>query len=122
MGEQTAAMKTGNELFAVVEKAVPADVAVTIEEASPLLVINAFPCREDGTVLEGQPAGIIFARNAREVKLNATMDKKPLAPGTYLMNVVAHNKTSRVVFTVADKDGQAKLPDLKKIFEFLKNK
>jgi len=32
--------------------------------------------------------------------MDATMDKKPLKPGTYLMNIVAHNTTARVVFTI----------------------
>ncbi|NNM28951.1 MAG: hypothetical protein HKO57_05480 [Akkermansiaceae bacterium] len=117
-----AVMPEGNTLFAVVRQPVQAGAAVTLEKPSPLLVINAFPCKEDGTVLEGQPAGVIFARETNEVKLDATIDKKPLAPGTYLMNVVAHGKTSRVVFTVADKDGTLKMPDIKKIFAFLKKK
>ena len=119
VGGQAAVMNDGNDLFAVVEKPVKPDDAVELAEASPLFIINAFSCKEDGTVEEAQPAGIIFAQNAKLVKLDATMDKKPLKPGTYLMNVVAHNKTSRVVFTVGG-DGGVKLPDLKKIFEFLK--
>ena len=118
----TAEMQEGNILFAVVEKPVKADAAVTLEEVSPMFIINAFPCKEDGTVLEGQPAGVIFARETKEVLLNATIDKKPLPAGTYLMNVVAHNKTSRVVFTVGDKEGKVKMPDIKKIFAFLKKK
>jgi hypothetical protein len=48
---------------------------------------------------------VIFKNNAKEVKLSETLDKKPLGPGTYLMNVVAHNTTSRVVFTVGDEKG-----------------
>lgn len=122
VASQKAVMQGENELFAVVEKPVPADATVELEEESALFIINAFPCQEDGTVLENQAAGIIFGQNAKVVQLNATMDKKPLPPGTYLMNVVAHNKTSRVVFTVAGGQGKVKLPDIKKIFEFLKNK
>ncbi len=68
-----------------------------------------------------QPA-ILFNQNAKETKLNATMDKKPLKPGTYLMNIVAHNATSRVVFTVEDKTGKLKMPDFKKVFDFLSKK
>ena len=51
-----------------------------------------------------------------------SIDKKVLKPGTYLMNVVAHNATSRVVFTVSEKKGDVKLPDFKKILQFLKKK
>ena len=121
VGGQKAVMKDGNGLFAVVENPVKADDAVELAEESALFIINAFSCKEDGTVVEGQPAGVIFGQKTKVVKLNATMDKKPLGPGTYLMNVVAHNKTSRVVFTVGG-DAAMKLPDIKKIFEFLNKK
>jgi hypothetical protein len=36
------------------------------------------------------------------------------------MNVVAHNTTSRVVFTVGDEKGEKKGVDFKKILSFLK--
>ena len=121
LGGQKAVMQEGNMLFAVVEKPVKPDAVLALEEQSAMLIVNAFPCNEDGTVLETQTAAVIFAKDTREVKLNATIDKKPLAPGTYLMNVVAHSKTSRVVFTVGE-PGKIKMPDLSKIFNFLKNK
>ena len=121
LGGQKAVMQEGNMLFAVVEKPVKPDAVLALEEQSAMLIVNAFPCEEDGTVLETQTAAVIFAKDTREVKLNATIDKKPLVPGTYLMNVVAHSKTSRVVFTVGE-PGKIKLPDLSKIFNFLKNK
>lgn len=122
VGGQKAVMQEGNMLFAVVEKPVKPDALLALEEVSPMLIVNAFPCKEDGTVLNtGAPAAIIFAKETKEVKMNATMDKKALKPGTYLMNVVAHNKTSRVVFTVGEK-GKVKMPDIGKIFSFLKGK
>ena len=71
--------------------------------------------------MEGAPAAVIFANKVKEVKLDATMDKKKLAPGTYLMNVVANGNTSRVVFTVTD-GGKVKLPDFGKLMNFLKGK
>jgi hypothetical protein len=37
---------------------------------------------------------VVFAQETAEVKLDATMDKKKLATGTCLMNVVANDKTT----------------------------
>ena len=123
VGGQKAEMQEGNMIFAVVKKPVKADAVILIEKESPLFIINAFACKEDGTVMEaGQQPAIFFNQNSKETKLNATMDKKPLKPGTYLMNVVAHGTTSRVVFTVEDKSGKIKMPDFKKVFEFLSKK
>lgn len=121
VGGQKATVQEGNMLFVVIEKPVKPDAVVAIEEESALFVINAFACEADGTVKQnGAPAAVVFKSNAKELKLSETLDKKPLAPGTYLMNVVAHNATSRVVFTVTDGKGEVKMPDFKKILEFLR--
>ena len=123
VGGQKAKVEEGNMLFVVIEKPVKPDAPVTIERESPLFIINAFACKEDGSVMEpGQQPAVIFSQNAKETKLNATMDKKPLKPGTYLMNVVAHGTTSRVVFTVEDRSGKIKMPDFQKVFNFLSKK
>jgi hypothetical protein len=123
VGGQKAAMQEDNMLFAVVKDPVKPDAVVALEKESPLFIINAFACKEDGSVMEpgAQPA-VIFTQNAKEAKLNATMDKKPLKPGTYLMNIVAHNATSRVVFTIEDKTGKIRMPDFRKVFDFLNRK
>jgi hypothetical protein len=116
-------MQEGNMLFAVVKDPVKPDAVVAIEKESPLFIINAFACKEDGTVMEpGARPAVLFNQNAKETTLNATMDKKPLKPGTYLMNIVAHNATSRVVFTIEDKTGKTRMPDFRKVFDFLSRK
>ncbi|MGJ8695499.1 MAG: hypothetical protein ACSHYF_04225 [Verrucomicrobiaceae bacterium] len=124
IGDQTAAVTKHDDLFAVIARPVKADAPLKIEKESPLLIINAFPCADDGTVADAQAANIIFAQNTAEVSLKDTKDRtmqpKPLAPGTYLANIVAHGKTSRVVFTVQGNDGKVKLPDISKIIKFLK--
>jgi len=119
LGGQQAAMKGHLDLFAEIPKPVKPDALLVIGEAAPTLIINAFPCKEDGTVLEDQPAAIIFAQNTAEVKLSDTMDQKPLAPGSYLANIVAHNKTSRIVFHIGEPDAKV---DFSKILEFLQKK
>lgn len=123
LGGQKAAVKEKNDLFAVVPDPVKPDAVLVLDAISDNLIVNAFRCNEDGSVfLDKQPAAIIFAQKSQEVKLNATMDKKPLPPGTYLMNVVAHNATSRVLFQVSDREKKLKMPDLSKIVNFLKGK
>lgn len=119
LGGEKAVMEDGNELFAQIGKPVKADAVLELEAEVPMLIVNAFPCKEDGTVLETQTAAVIFANNARQVKLSDTMDKKKLKPGMYLANVVADGKTSRIVFEV----GEAKKKvDFSKILGFLKKK
>lgn len=119
LGGEKASMAEGNELFAQIDAPVPADAALELDAEVPMLIVNAFPCLADGTVQEGQPAAVIFAQNTKQVKLSDTMDKKPLAPGTYLANVVANGKTSRIVFEVGAKE---KKVDFSKILGFLKKK
>ncbi|HEY1121022.1 MAG TPA: hypothetical protein VGE67_05460 [Haloferula sp.] len=121
LGGTKAEMKAGNELFAEVSKPVTDDAVLALEKQVPMLIVNAFPCKEDGTVEDTQAAAIIFANNVKEVKLDATMDKKKLKPGTYLANVVAENQTSRIVFTVAAPDAKPKI-DFSKVLGFLKKK
>lgn len=122
LGGQKAKIGEWGDLFAVVKVPVKADALLTLENEAPMLIVNAFPCKEDGTILmDGAPTAVIFAKQTKEVKLDATMGQKKLAPGTYLMNVVANGKTSRVVFTVTD-GGKVKLPDFGKLMDFLKGK
>lgn len=121
LGGTKAEMKAGNELFAEVPKPVAADAVLALEKEVPMLIVNAFPCKEDGTVEDAQAVAVIYATKVKEVKLDATMDKKKLPPGTYLANVVAEGKTSRIVFTVAAPDAKPKV-DFSKILGFLKKK
>jgi hypothetical protein len=122
LGGQKAEMKAQNDMFAVIEKPVKPDAVLTIGKEAPMLIINAFACKEDGTVEQTTAAAIIFAQNTATTPMSATMDKQPLKPGTYLMNIVAHQTTARVVFTVEDPAGKLKLPSLDSILGFLKKK
>lgn len=119
LGGVKAEMKNNNDLFAEIAQPVKSDAVLTIGESAPMLIVNAFPCTVDGAVLENEAAAVIFANDTKEVKLNDTMDKKTLAPGSYLANIVAHGKTARIVFQVGEPDQKV---DFSKIFEFLKKK
>ena len=118
VGGQEAKIQKKGDLFAVIAKPVKTDALLKIEKQSDLLIVNAFRREEDGTVASGTTPAAMFAQKADQVKLSATLDKKALKPGRYLMNVVAHRKTSRVVFTVGDHE--VKLPSLKQITEALR--
>lgn len=123
IGGQKAVMQEGNILFAVIEKPVKANAVLEIDKEAPMLIINAFAVNEKGEAMQpGQQPAVILANKAKSVKLNATMDKKPLRPGRYLANVVAHGGTSRVVFVVEDKTGKLKIPTVKQVVDFLKKK
>ena len=118
VGGQEAKMQKKGDLFAVIAKPVKTNALLEIEKQSDLLIVNAFRREEDGTVANGTTPAAMFAQKADQLKINATLDKKVLKPGRYLMNVVAHSKTSRVVFTVGDHE--AELPSLRQITEALR--
>src|SRR5690606_28827981 len=120
LGGQKAVMQDENAVFAVIEKPVKAAAELVIEEEAPMLIVNAFACKEDGTVEQNAPAAVIFVQNTASVTMDTTMDKQPLKPGTYLMNIVAHGATARVVFTVEDPAGEKKRPSFSSILKFLK--
>ena len=109
VGGQEAKIQKKGDLFAVIPKPVKTDALLEIEKQSELLIINAFRREEDGTVANGTTPAAMFAQKADQVK-----------PGRYLMNVVAHCETSRVVFTVDDHEAEAELPSLKQITEALR--
>jgi len=123
IGGQKAVMQEGNILFAIIEKPVQADALLEIEKEAPMLIINAFAVNVKGELIEqAAQASVIFTQKTKSTKLNATMDKKPLKPGRYLANIVAHGGTARVVFVVEDKSGKLKIPSIKQVLDFLKNK
>jgi hypothetical protein len=123
IGGQKAVMMEGNILFGVIDKPVKPDALLEIEKLAAMLIVNAFSVKENGAVMEpgAQPA-VYFVKEAKSVKLTQTMDKKPLKPGRYLLNVVAHGATSRVVFLVEGADGpekELKVPSVKQVFDFM---
>ena len=120
IGGQEAKMKDDGDLFAIIEKPVKASDLLKVEKKADFLIANACPCKEDGTILDGNHIIAIFAQNADSLPLVGSLKKEPLKPGTYLMNVVAYGTTSRVVFTVADPKGKLKLPKISDIIQFLK--
>jgi hypothetical protein len=91
------------EAIATVPEPVANDAVISIAAKAPALIVNVFHSKRDGTILSAAPVIVIVATDASQVKLGETLDGNSLDPGTYLLNVVAHGKTSKVVFTVSDR-------------------
>lgn len=100
LGGQQAVAK-GDAGFATVEQAVAADAELEVAVDKPeMVIINVFPADDKGNVKEGAAAIIILFQKINKGKIDQTMDKKKIPAGTYLMNVMAADKTSRIVFKV----------------------
>ncbi|HBC85382.1 MAG TPA: hypothetical protein DCZ94_00355 [Lentisphaeria bacterium] len=100
LGGQQAAAK-GDASFATVEQPVAdnAELEVAVEKPE-MVIINVFPADEKGNVKQGAAAIIIMFQKTNKGTIDQTIDKKKIPAGTYLMNIVAGEKTSRVVFKI----------------------
>ena len=116
--KQTGGVKTKNDLFATFPQAIRKDATLTIEKESPSLIINAFPVKEDGSY-DQQKAVVYFLQHTHAAALSKPL-QGALVPGTtYLANIVAHGKTSRITFVMAD-EKTTRLPGLSHLIDFLK--
>ena len=100
LGGQQAAAK-GDASFATVEQPVADNAALEVAVENPeMVIINVFPSDDSGKVKEGVPAIVIIFQKSNKGAIDQTMDKKKIPAGTYLMNIVAGENTSRVVFKI----------------------
>ncbi len=100
LGGQQATAK-GDANFATVEKAVADNAELEVAVDKPeMVIINVFPSDEKGTPKDGAAAIIIMFQKTNKGTIDQTIDKKKIPAGTYLMNVVAADKTSRIVFKI----------------------
>jgi hypothetical protein len=76
------------------------DALVQVPGKQESIIVNVFPSDVMGVVKSGLKPEIILASGTDHFKLDQTMSKKKLAPGTYLMNIVFAGKTERVLFSV----------------------
>ena len=102
VGGKAAVLAKDSDVVAVIADPVAADAELEAGVASniPMVIINAFPSDATGTVKDGASPFIILAQNTNKVKISATMEGKPLAPGYYVLNIVAANDTARVLLQV----------------------
>jgi hypothetical protein len=96
-----AQLLTPNATYAVIRDTVTPYVEVTAKAEADMMIINVFPCDSDGNVESGVSPAVIIGQGTTTVKLSDTMDKQPLEPGDYIMNIViAKLGTARVKFEV----------------------
>lgn len=100
LGGQAATAK-GDANFATVEQTVADNAELEVAVDSPeTVIVNVFPSDEKGTTKEGASAIIILFQKTNKGTIDQTIDKKKIPAGTYLMNIVVADKTSRVVFKI----------------------
>lgn len=119
VGEQQATVTGKMDLFATLERPVELADPLVIGKEAPQLIVNAFECLPDGTVLEQGAPVIWFQQTTDTIALDAPMQGRLESGKTYLLNIVAHNTTARLVMTI-DKEGGVKLPDFEAIAKFLR--
>jgi hypothetical protein len=102
VGGQLATVEGKPEIvaFAKLKDPVSANAEVEVVGVPAMIIINIFKANSDGTVTSSASPKIILVQNGNRTSLDATIDKSTLPPGTYIMNIVYANVTSRVFFTV----------------------
>lgn len=76
------------------------DALVQVPGKHEKIIVNIFPSDVMGVVKSGLKPEVILVSDTDHFKLDQTMSKKKLTPGTYLMNIVFAGKTERVLFSV----------------------
>jgi hypothetical protein len=100
IGGEAAQTKAG-AAFASIEKAVPADAAIEIgTKGADMSIINVVAADAKGTPKEGATPAVLIIQSGTTTTLAKTMDKQKLAPGNYLMSIVAEGKTASISLQV----------------------
>ncbi|MFA5193601.1 MAG: ankyrin repeat domain-containing protein [Verrucomicrobiia bacterium] len=87
---------------AVVREAVDPQAEVVIKAQTEMIILNITAANDDGSVKPHSRTAIIMAQGANKVRLDQTMDKKPLAAGLYRMTATAADATAIVLFRVGE--------------------
>ena len=100
LGGQAATYKKG-EPFAKVAKPVKNDAAIEVSaKAEGMIIINVNKTDDKGTPAAGTQPAIIILQSTNKGTLAGTMDKQKLAPGSYILSVIAEGKTASILFKV----------------------
>ncbi len=101
IGGQSACVLPPLDQFGTLAGPVAPDAVISVAASVDSVIINAFPCDVSGTVDSAAQPAIIVMQKTTSAKLSDTLDKKPLAPGKYMLNVVAGQLgTARLVIDV----------------------
>jgi len=95
-----AAVAKADAAFATIEKPVAADAALEVGAKGDMIIVNVVAADEKGTPKEGATPAIIVIQSGNKTTLAKTMDGKKLAPGAYLMAVVAEGKSASVFLKI----------------------
>jgi len=99
LGGQAATYKKG-EPFAKVATPVKNDAAIEVTANGSSIIINVNKTDAKGEPAPGASPAIIFLQGTNKGSLAGTMDKQKLAPGNYLLSVVADGKTATILFKI----------------------
>lgn len=95
---ETAVKKGSNDIFAVFSSAKPSNAEIEVA-AEGQVIVNVFASDKNGQPIAGQTPAILMFQ-APKSTLAQTMNGKKLASGTYVANVVAGGRTSRILFDI----------------------
>lgn len=80
---------------------VASDAELALDIEPQMVIINVFQCDEKGNVKSDAIIPfVIMIQNGNKTTLDQSVDKKKLAPGDYIMNILAGGKTVRAKFVV----------------------
>ena len=100
VGGQAATYKKG-EPFAKLAKPVKNDAALEVTvKADQTIIINVNKTDDKGAPVAGGQPAIILLQNTNKGTLAGTMDKQKLAPGSYMLSVMAAGKTATILFKI----------------------
>ena len=68
---------------AVVKEAVDPNAEVVIQAQTEMVILNICSANDDGSVKPHSRTAIVMAQGTNKVRLDQTLDKKPLAAGMY---------------------------------------
>ena len=91
-----------NSICASIANPVSSNAEIVLEaKTDKMMIINVFPCDENGKVARGVKTEIILIKKGgNKTSLDKTVSKNKLSPGTYIMNATAADKTARIFFKV----------------------
>lgn len=99
LGGQAATFKKG-EPFAKVATAVKNDAAIEVTALANPIIINVNKTDAKGQPAPGSSPAVILLQGTNKGSLAGTMDKQKLAPGNYILSVIAEGKTATILFKI----------------------
>jgi len=90
-----------NDICAEIPGTVANNAKIVVDaKTDDMIIINVFPCKEDGSVSSGTKCRsiILIKKGSNKTTLNKSTENVTLPAGTYIMNVVAQGTTARVIF------------------------